>query len=135
MKVVVFDQWERLAQLLQGIAASSAKDSAQYALNRVVVSASGRATLKDRAMNNLAVSGGTTILSMPEIEPGKARDFALRVKATGDNILAFEGAGAFEGEPGALAAPLDGETAVYLFTEVDGDVLLVSRRTVATITE
>ncbi len=135
MKVVVFDQWERLAQLLKGVAASEAKDSAQYAISRVVVSAGGRAALKDRAMNNLSVSGGTTILSVPEIEPGKARDFALRVKATGDNVLAFEGAGSFEGEPGALAAPLDGETAVYLFTEVDGDVLLVSRRTVAAITE
>ena len=132
MKVVVFDQWDRLCALLKTLAGSAAAERTQYALNRVEAK-DGRVRLADRAANALAVTGGTTAVEMPDIVPGKARDFMLRVSATGDNELVFTGAEAFEGEEGALEPPNDGETVVYFFTETAGDVLLVARRKVAKI--
>ena len=57
----------------------------------------------------------------------------LRVEATGENTLKFEGAEAFEGEADALDPPADGETAVYFFTETAADVLLVARKVVTRI--
>lgn len=127
MKVIVFEQWDKLVAKLKGIAESSAGERSQYAINRVQ-SKDGRAHLLDRAANVLTVDGGTTTVVMPDIEPGKARDFMLRVTATGENVLKFEGAEAFEGEEDALDSPGDGETAVYFFTETAGDILLVGRR-------
>ena len=57
----------------------------------------------------------------------------LRVEATGENTLKFEGAEAFEGEADALDPPGDGETCVYFFTETAADVLLVARKVVTRI--
>ena len=127
-----FDQWEKLVALLKGVAASSATERTQYAINRVVPK-DGRAQLVDRASNNLAVEGGTTTVVMPDMVPGKVRDFMLRVTATGENDLVFTGAEAFEGEEGSLEPPGDGETVVYFFTETSADVLLVARKAVERI--
>ena len=127
MKVIVFEQWDKLVAKLKGIAENSAGERSQYAINRVQPK-DGRAHLLDHAANVLTVDGGTTTVVMPDIEPGKARDFMLRVTATGENALKFEGAEAFEGEEDALNPPGDGETVVYFFTETAGDVLLVGRR-------
>ena len=129
MRIVVFEQWDRLVALLKGIAAGSATEGTQYAINRVEVK-DGVARLADRASNNLALAGGRTTVVMPDIVPGKARDFMLRVTATGDNEIAFTGAEAFEGDAGSLEPPSDGETVVYFFTETDGDVMLVARKPV-----
>ena len=46
--------------------------------------------------------------------PGKARDFLLRVTASGENELLFTCAESFEGEEGALEPPGDGETVTPL---------------------
>lgn len=132
MKVIVFEQWDKLTALMRRIAAGSASEKSQYAIKRVQ-SKDGRAHLDDRTANVLAVEGGTTTVVMPDIEPGKARDFMLRVTATGENNLVFEGAEAFEGEADALDPPADGETAVYFFTETAADVLLVARKVVTRI--
>jgi hypothetical protein len=129
MRIIVFEQWDRLVALLKGIAAGSATERTQYAINRVEVK-DGVARLADRASNNLALAGGRTTVVMPDIVPGKARDFMLRVTATGDNEIAFTGAEAFEGDAGSLEPPSDGETVVYFFTETDGDVMLVARKPV-----
>ena len=132
MKVIVFDQWDKLTALMQRIAAGSASEKSQYAIKRVQTK-DGRAHLDDRTANVLAVEGGTTTLVMPDIEPGKARDFMLRVTATGENTLVFDGAEAFEGESDALEPPGDGETVVYFFTETVADILLVARKVVERI--
>lgn len=132
MRIVVFEQWDRLVALLKGIAAGSATERTQYAINRVEVK-DGVARLADRASNNLALAGGRTTVVMPDIVPGKARDFMLRVTASGENELLFTGAEAFEGEEGALEPPGDGETVVYFFTETSSDVLLVARKVVERI--
>ncbi len=129
MRIVVFEQWDRLVALLKGMAAGSATEKTQYAISRVEAK-DGVARLADRAANSLAVAGGKTTVVMPDIVPGKARDLMLRVTATGDNEIAFAGAEAFEGEEGALEPPADGETVVYFFTETAGDVILVARKPV-----
>ena len=129
MRIIVFEQWDRLVTLLKGIAAGSATERTQYAINRVEVK-DGVARLVDRASNNLALAGGRTTVLMPDIVPGKARDLMLRVTASGENEIAFAGAEAFEGDEGALEPPSDGETVVYFFTETDGDVMLVARKPV-----
>ena len=94
MKVIVFDQWDKLVAKFKGIATAAMDEKAQYDIVRLEPRG-GRVQLADRSMNNLAVSGGATAIVMPDIEPGKARDFMLRVEATGENTLKFEGAEAF----------------------------------------
>ena len=132
MKVIVFEQWDKLTALMRRIAASSASEKSQYAIKRVQTK-DGRAHLDDRTANVLAIEGGATTVVIPDIEPGKARDFMLRVTATGENNLVFEGAEAFEGESDALEPPGDGETVVYFFTETAADILLVARKVVERI--
>lgn len=132
MKVIVFEQWDKLTALMRRIAAGSASEKTQYAIKRVQTK-DGRAHLNDRTANVLAIEGGTTTVVMPDIEPGKARDFMLRVTASGENTLLFEGVEAFEGESDALEPPGDGETVVYFFTETAADILLVARKVVERI--
>ena len=132
MKVIVFEQWDKLTALMRQIAAGSASEKSQYAIKRVQTK-DGRAHLDDRTANVLAIEGGTTTVVMPDIEPGKARDFMLRVTAAGENTLKFKGAEAFEGESDALEPPADGETVVYFFTETAADILLVARKVVERI--
>ena len=128
----MFPQWDKLSALLRTMARQSAADYCQRNIKRVQPKG-GRVQLADRSANNLAVAGGETTIVMPDIEPGKARDFMLRVTAAGENTLKFEGAEAFEGEADALEPPADGETAVYFFTETAADVLLVARKVVTRI--
>ena len=129
MKVIVFDQWDKVVSLIRGMAAGAATAKTQYKIARTVPK-DGRVQLVDRAANNLAVDGGTTTVLMPDMVPGKARDFMLRVTASGENEIVFTGAEGFEGEEGSLEPPGDGETVVYFFTETDGDVMLVARKPV-----
>ena len=132
MKVIVFDQWDKLVAKFRGIATAAMNERTQYDIVRLEPKG-GRVQLADRSANNLAVAGGETTVVMPDIEPGKARDFMLRVTATGENTLKFEGVEAFEGEADALEPPADGETAVYFFTETAADVILVARKVVERI--
>ena len=132
MKVIVFDQWDKLMAKFRSVASGAATAKSQYDLVRREPKG-GRVQLADRSANNLAVDGGETTIVMPDIEPGKARDFMLRVTATGENTLKFEGAEALEGEADALQPPADGETVVYFFTETAADVLLVARKVVERI--
>ena len=132
MRLLMFPQWDKLSALLRTMARQSAADYCQRNIVRLEPKG-GRVQLADRSMNNLAVAGGETTIVMPDIEPGKARDFMLRVTATGENTLKFEGAEAFEGEADALEPPADGKTCVYFFTETAADVLLVARKVVERI--
>ena len=132
MRLLMFPQWDKLSALLRTMARQSAADYCQRNIVRLEPKG-GRVQLVDRSANNLAVAGGTTTIVMPDIEPGKARDFMLRVEAAGENTLKFEGAEAFEGESDAFDPPADGETVVYFFTETAADVLLVARKVVERI--
>ena len=132
MRLIAFPQWDKFASLLRNMARQSAAEYAQRKIVRIIPK-NGVAHLANYAANLLAVEGGKTTIVMPDIVPGKARDFMLRVTASGENEIAFTGAGAFEGEEGALEPPGDGETVVYFFTETSSDVLLVARKAVERI--
>lgn len=126
MRVFVFRQWEALTDLLKGIARGEVEASLPYAF-RTVTPDGGVVTLEDRTVSSLAVTGGVTKVVLPDPVPGRARDFLLRVSATGENELRFEG-GTFEGEAGALDAPADGSSALLVFTETAPGTFLVTRR-------
>lgn len=133
MGLIVFNQWDRLVALFRSIASGVAAEKSQYGFNRVI-SVGGRAKLVDRAVNTLALAGEAVALEMPDIAPGKARDFLLRVTAAGEgNSIRFEGAEAFEADFSSLDPPRDGETIVYFFTETSADVFLVARKSVERI--
>ena len=127
MRLIAFPQWDKLTSLLRGMARQSAADYAQRNIVRIIPK-NGVAHLANYAVNLLAVEGGTTTIIMPDMTPGKARDFMLRVTASGENEIVFSGAEAFEGEEGSLEPPGDGETVVYFFTETAADVMLVARK-------
>ena len=132
MRLLAFPQWDKLMSLFRNMARQSAADYAQRKIVRIIPK-NGVAHLVNNAVNLLAIDGATTTIIMPDIVPGKARDFMLRVTATGENELVFTGAEAFEGEEGSLEPPGDGETVVYFFTETAADVLLVARKRVERI--
>ena len=97
MRLIAFPQLDKLTSLLRGMARQSAADYTQRKILRIIPK-NGVAHLANYAANLLAVEGGTTTVVMPDIVPGKARDFMLRVTASGENELLFTGAKAFEGE-------------------------------------
>lgn len=133
MKIIVFDQWEKLVARMRRTSEGACEDAVRYGIVRVEPTG-GLAHLADRTVNNVTVSGGTVQFVVPDIVPGKARDFILRVRAEGENEFSFTGAEGFEGETqDALLPPGDGETCLYFFSEVEGDVFLVSRKVVAAI--
>ena len=82
MRLIAFPQWDKLTSLLRGMARQSAADYAQRNIVRIIPK-NGIAHLANYAANLLAVEGGTTTLIMPDIVPGKARDFMLRVRTKG----------------------------------------------------
>ena len=132
MRLIAFPQWDKLTSLLRDMARQSDADYAQRNIVRIIPK-NGIAHLANYAVNLFAVEGGTTTIIMPDMTPGKTRDFMLRVTASGENELLFTGAEAFEGEEGALEPPGDGETVAYFFTETSSDVLLVARKAVERI--
>lgn len=105
MRLIAFPQWDKLSSLLRGMARQSAAEYAQRDIVRIIPK-NGVAHLADNAVNLLAVEGGKTTIVMPDMTPGKARDFMLRVTASDEDEIAFTGADAFEGEEGALEPPL-----------------------------
>ena len=132
MSVIVFNQWDKLVAMFRQLAYACATERSQYDLNRVMDDGE-LVTVKDRAMNTLELTDRRVTVVMPDMIPGKAREFLLRVKAHGECSLVFDGTAVFEGEYGSLDSPLDGETVIYFFTETDADVFLVSRRIVSQI--
>lgn len=85
MRLIAFPQWDKLTSILRGMARQSAADYAQLNIVRII-SKNGIAHLANYAANLLAVEGGTTTIIMPEMTPGKARDFMLRITASGEEI-------------------------------------------------
>ena len=127
MKLLLFNQYDRLLAKFKAIASDCARDAADWKICRVSAS-SGIVHLHDRTMNVLTVSGGVTRIVVPDIEPERARQLCLRVTAEGDSTLTFTGAEAFESaDADSLLPPSDGQTVIYRFTETIGDRLYVER--------
>ena len=133
MKLCLFPQWDDLVSLMRNLARHSAADICQRNFVRIKP-VDGHALLIDRAMNVLALTGEAVTLQMPDMIPGKARDFLVRVTAETESDLLFTGAEAFEGDnQDVLMPPNAGETVIYFFTETAPDVLLVSRKVVTPV--
>ncbi len=130
MRLLLFNQYDRLLAKFKAIASDCARDAAEWKICRVSAS-NGIVHLHDRTMNVLSVSGGVTRIVVPDIEPERARQFCLRVTAEEDNTLTFTGAETFEAaNADALLPPTDGQTVIYRFTETVGDRLYVERKEV-----
>ena len=133
MKLCLFPQWDDLVSFMRNLARHSAADICQRNFVRIKP-VDDHALLTDRAMNALSLTGEAVTLQMPDMIPGKARDFLVRVTAETESDLLFTGAEAFEGDnQDVLMPPNAGETVIYFFTETAPDVLLVSRKVVTPI--
>ena len=133
MKLCLFPQWDDLVSFMRNLARHSADDICQRNFVRIKP-VDGHALLTDRAMNALSLTGEAVTLQMPDMIPGKARDFLVRVTAETECELYFTGAEAFEGDnQDVLMPPNAGETVIYFFTETAPDILHVSRKAVTTI--
>lgn len=133
MKLCLFPQWDDLVSFMRNLARHSAADICQRNFVRIKP-VDGHALLTDRAMNAIALTGEAVTLQMPDMIPGKARDFLVRVTAETESDLLFTGAEAFEGDnQDVLMPPNAGETVIYFFTETAPDVFLVARRPVERI--
>ena len=133
MKLCLFPQWDDLVSFMSNLARHSAADICQRNFVRIKP-VDGHALLTDRAMNVLALTGEAVTLQMPDMIPGKARDFLVRVTAETESDLLFTGAEAFEGDnQDVLMSPNAGETVIYFFTETAPDILHVSRKVVTPV--
>ncbi|MBQ5795674.1 MAG: hypothetical protein IIW14_06730 [Kiritimatiellae bacterium] len=133
MKLCLFPQWDDLVSFMRNLARHSAADICQRNFVRIKP-VDGHALLTDRAMNVLALTGEAVTLQMPDMIPGKARDFLVRVTAETESDLLFTGAEAFEGDnQDVLMPPNAGETVIYFFTETAPDILHVSRKVVTPV--
>ena len=133
MKLCLFPQWDDLVSFMRNLARHSAADICQRNFVRIKP-VDGHALLTDRAMNGLALTGEAVTLQMPDMIPGKARDFLVRVTAETESDLLFTGAEAFEGDnQDVLMPPNAGETVIYFFTETAPDILHVSRKVVTLV--
>ena len=133
MKLCLFPQWDDLVSFMRNLARHSAADICQRNFVRIKP-VDGHALLMDRAMNVLALTGEAVTLQMPDMIPGKARDFLVRVTAETESDLLFTGAEAFEGDnQDVLMPPNAGETVIYFFTETAPDILHVSRKVVTPV--
>ena len=133
MKLCLFPQWDNLVSFMRNLARHSAADICQRNFVRIKP-VDGHALLTDRAMNVLALTGEAVTLQMPDMIPGKARDFLVRVTAETESDLLFTGAEAFEGDnQDVLMPPNAGETVIYFFTETAPDILHVSRKVVTPV--
>ena len=133
MKLCLFPQWDDLVSFMRNLARHSAADICQRNFVRIKP-VDGHALLTDRAMNALTLTGEAVTLQMPDMIPGKARDFLVRVTAETESDLLFTGAEAFEGDnQDVLMPPNAGETVIYFFTETAPDILHVSRKVVTPV--
>ena len=97
MRVIVFNQWDKFAAMIGRIAEGKSSEASKYALVTCEPK-DGRVKLVDRAMNRLVAGDGGLTVELPDIEPGTARDFLLRVEAHGTPAISFAGAEAFESD-------------------------------------
>ena len=133
MKLCLFPQWDNLVSFMRNLARHSAADICQRNFVRIKP-VDGHALLTDRAMNALSLTGEAVTLQMPDMIPGKARDFLVRVTAETESDLLFTGAEAFEGDnQDVLMPPNAGETVIYFFTETAPDILHVARKVVTPV--
>jgi hypothetical protein len=134
VKIVFMPQFKSLLEWLGGQVSERVTESVGYLIADCPV-ADGKARLADRSMNAVALAGGSVVLRVPDVVPGKARDFLARLVASADTDISVEGAEAVESDnPDVLGTVSAGETVLLYFTETAAGVFAVSRKAVERIT-
>ena len=82
MKIILFDQWDKLVAMFKSMAGKAATEKSQYAFNRVMP-VEGRALLMDRAMNNIPVPNESALATAGGQEGVAARAVVLLAKLHG----------------------------------------------------
>lgn len=133
MKLIIFNQWDKLVALLRQIAESAAGKKIQYRYNRVILSG-GSGSLVDRCVNLFSLQDESARLVFPAQYTDVARDFVVRVVCETSGEITFEGADRFESEDPNVFAPLEAEDiAVFFFTETEPGVFLVSKKALTAV--
>ena len=133
MRIAYLPQIGKLMEWMRGYVSESMSSGTRYALARRAA-ADGKVRLLDRAMNTVDAPGGRLVLRVPDVRPGRSRDFLVRIRAAAETELSVEGAEGIEGDsPNILGAAQAGATALVFFTEVEAGVFAVSRKAVERI--
>ena len=95
---------------------------------------SGRVWLQNLAVNDVTLGGGSVAFAFPQRTPGSARSFILRLTMAASTEWSLPAGVSFESDDdGALGEVADGETAVFMFTEMSDGLFLVSRKTASAV--
>ena len=89
----------------------------------------GTIALRDNAVNDVSLGGGSVAFAFPERTEGFARSFILRLTMEARTEWTLPDGVSFEGDDDdALGELAEGETAALFFSETREDVFLVSRK-------
>ena len=103
-----------------------------------------RATLVDRAANAAVLNGSASVFALPDLAPGEARQFDLRLDVSAATCVTFEGLEDFEidaadktaafakSERGISITLPPGEF-LFTFTENKFGTILITRREIAAV--
>ena len=103
-----------------------------------------RAVLVDRAANAAVLNGSASVFALPDLAPGEARQFDLRLDVSAATCVTFEGLEDFEMDAADKAAAVaKNETGIsitlspgaflFTFTETKFGKILITRREIAAI--
>ena len=103
-----------------------------------------RATLVDRAANAAVLNGDEVVFALPDLTPGEARQFDLRLDVSAATCVTFEGLEDFEIDAADKTAAftktergvsimLPPGAFLFTFTETKFGTILITRREIAAI--
>ena len=103
-----------------------------------------RAVLVDRAANAAVLNGSEVVFALPDLTPGEARQFDLRLDVSAATCVTFEGledfeidaddkTAAFSKTERGILITLPSGAFLFTFTETKFGTILISRREIAAI--
>ena len=103
-----------------------------------------RAVLVDRAANAAVLNGGAAVFALPDLIPGEARQFDLRLDVSAATCVTFEGledfeidvadkSAAFAKTERGVSVTLPPGAFLFTFTENKFGTILITRRKIAAI--
>ena len=103
-----------------------------------------RAVLVDRAANAAVLNGSAAVFALPDLTPGEARHFDLRLDVSAETCVTFEGledfeidaadkTAAFSKTERGISSPLPSGAFLFTFTETKFGTILITRREIAAI--
>ena len=100
--------------------------------------------LVDRAANAAVLNGGAAVFALPDLIPGEARQFDLRLDVSAATCVTFEGledfeidaadkTAAFSKTERGVSVTLSTGAFLFTFTETKFGTILITRREIAAI--